>query len=122
MKKGRLTKNCEYRQVFASGVSVATRGIVLYRTENGQSENRTGFVVSKKNGNAVIRNRIKRLFKEAYHYYAAELTKGYDVVFIARAPAATFDFTQAATEMKCILKRGGLFKVIPVKKEVENKR
>lgn len=122
MKKGRLTKNCEYRQVFAKGVSVATRGIVLYRTENGQTENRAGFVVSKKNGNAVIRNRIKRLFKEAYRYYAGELTKGYDLVFIARAPSATFDFMQAATEIERILKRGGLFKVNSGKKEAENKR
>ncbi|MBS4007655.1 MAG: ribonuclease P protein component [Clostridium sp.] len=116
MKKGRLTKNCEYRQVFACGASVATRGLVLYRVENGQIENRAGFVVSKKNGNAVTRNRIKRLFKEAYRYYASELTKGYDLVFIARAPAATFDFTQAATEMERILKRGGLFKVVSGKK------
>ncbi|MBS3886967.1 MAG: ribonuclease P protein component [Dethiobacter sp.] len=112
MKKGRITRNSEYRQVFASGASVVTRGLVLYRVENGQKENRAGFVVSKKNGNAVIRNRIKRLCKEAYRYYANELTKGYDLVFIARAPAAKFDFTQAATEMERILKRGGLFKVI----------
>jgi len=122
MKKGRLTRNSEYRQVFAGGESVATRGLVLYRMENGQTENRAGFVVSKKNGNAVVRNRIRRLFKETYRNYAGELTKGYDLVFIARAPAATFNFTQAAAEMERILKRGGLFKVFSEKNKLEIKR
>lgn len=122
MKKGRLTRNSEYRQVFANGESVATRGLVLYRMKNAQTENRAGFVVSKKNGNAVIRNRIRRLLKETYRYYASVLTKGYDLVFIARAPAATFDFKQAATEMERILKRGGLFEVISEKNKLELKR
>lgn len=111
MKKGRITKNREYRLVFENGESVATRGLVLYRMKNGLSENRSGFVVSKKTGNAVIRNRVRRLLRETYRSYAEELATGYDLVFIARSPAAAFDFTQAAAEMKRILKRGGLFTV-----------
>jgi ribonuclease P protein component len=111
MKKGRITKNREYQAVFQSGISVATRGLVLYRMKNGLSENRTGYIVSKKNGNAVTRNRVRRLLRETYRSYANELAKGYDLVFIARSPAATFDYTQAASEMKRILNRGGLFTV-----------
>jgi ribonuclease P protein component len=111
MKKGRITKNREYQTVFQGGESVATRGLVLYRMKNGLPENRTGFVVSKKTGNAVIRNRVKRLLRESYRTHKTGLVQGYDLVFIARPLAATFDFTQAAAEMKRILKRGGLFTV-----------
>lgn len=122
MKRGRITKNREYQAVFANGRSVATRGLVLYIVKNGLVENRTGFIASKKTGNAVIRNRVRRLLREAYRNNANELAQGYDLVFIARPQAATFDFTQAATEMKRVLNRGGLFTVVQEKHIRENNR
>lgn len=87
------------------------RALVLYQLPNQEKENRTGFVVSKKVGNAVTRNRVKRLFREAYRLHAADLVQGKDLVFIARPQAAKLDYQQAATAMKQILKRGGLFSV-----------
>lgn len=122
MKKGRVTKNSEYKKVFEDGESVATRGLVLYKIKNGQQETRAGFIVSKKIGNAVVRNRIRRLLKETYRNYVNETAKGYDLVFIARSPAATFDFTQAAAEMKRILKRGGLFTFTSEKQNFRNEK
>jgi ribonuclease P protein component len=109
MKKGRITKSKEYQEVFKAGQSVATRGLVLYRMNNGLTENRIGLIVSKKTGNAVTRNRVRRLLREAYRSNANELAKGFDLVFISRPLAATFDYTQAAAEVQRILKRGGLF-------------
>jgi ribonuclease P protein component len=49
------------------------------------------------------------LLKEAYRLYAREIIAGKDLIFIARAPAATFNFEQAAAEMRQLLKKGGLF-------------
>lgn len=110
MKKvGRITKNSDYREVFEKGSSVATRGLVLYNLPNGQVLNRIGYVASKKVGNAVVRNRVKRLLKEAYRLYADDINKGYDLVVIARPNTASFDFAQAATELKRVFQRGGLF-------------
>lgn len=110
-KSGRITRNSEYQHVFQNGESAATRGLVLYRLKNGEGENRTGFVVSKKVGKAVIRNRVKRLLREAYRLYAQNLATGYDLVFIARPAIATFTYSQAAAEMRRVLQRGGLFAV-----------
>ena len=110
-KNGRIRKNSEYQRVFAQGSSTATKALVLYQLPNTGHINRTGFIVSKKIGNAVTRNRIRRLLREAYRLYAADLVQGRDLVFIARTRAANFDYQQAATAMKQILKKGGLFSV-----------
>lgn len=110
-KHGRITKNSEYQEVFKQGVSTAARGFVLYQMANGHPLNRTGYITSKKIGNAVIRNRVRRLLREAYRIYAGDLKTGYDLVFIARPPAATYDYKQAAAEMKRLLQRSGLFSI-----------
>ncbi|MBS4030434.1 MAG: ribonuclease P protein component [Clostridiales bacterium] len=113
-KQRRITKNREYQNVFQQGVSTASRGLVLYQMANGLPLNRTGFVTSKKLGNAVVRNRARRLLREAYRIYAGDIKTGYDLVFIARPSAATFDFKQAAAEMKRLLQRGGLFSITSI--------
>lgn len=108
-KVQRLKKNSEFKTVFSCGESVATRGFVLYRRNNQTGKNRVGFVASKRLGNAVKRNRVKRLMREAFRLHAKNIKQGYDMVFIARQPSAGYDYAKAATEMELILKRGGLF-------------
>ena len=66
-KRQRIKKNEEFQQVFKNGKSFANRQFVVYcyRKEE-QAEFRVGLSVSKKVGNAVTRNRIKRYLRQTF--------------------------------------------------------
>ena len=67
------------------------------------STSRVGFSISKRVGNAVIRNRVKRRLREVVRQ--ADLQDGWDLVFIARGPAAQADFSQAQGAAYELLRR-----------------
>ncbi len=73
----------DFNDLYHNGKSVADRYVVLFYKENGYGYNRTCVVASKKVGNAVARNRARRLLKEAYRTMAP-LKEGYDIILIAR--------------------------------------
>lgn len=58
--------------------------VVIYIRRNNLGKNRIGITTSKKIGNAVKRNRARRIIKEAYRLSEPELKQGYDYVFVAR--------------------------------------
>lgn len=81
-----LRKNREFQFVYRVGKSYANRFLVIYIMKNSVGLHRAGFVTGKRLGGAVVRNRVKRLLKEAYRLNQAKLKKGYDFIFIARSP------------------------------------
>ena len=80
-----LKLNHEFRRLYHRGVSSANRHLVLYCRKNRLGYNRLGLTVSAKLGNAVARNRIKRLMREAYRLHEDEFASGVDLVLVARA-------------------------------------
>ena len=71
---------------------------------------RFGFVVGKRLGDAVVRNRIKRRLREAARHLAPALLSGYDIVVIARGPIADRTSTELGTALAKILRRAGLLR------------
>lgn len=73
--------------MYAGKKSVANPLFVVYAAANGMDENRLGLSVSKKVGNAVTRNRLRRWVKE--YCRLTNLTTGNDLIVIARTPTGT---------------------------------
>lgn len=84
----RLSRSSDFQRVYRRGSSTASRFLVLYSfkrpAEADASTPRLGLSVSKKMGGAVVRNRIKRLLREAYMSSAQNLSVEHDLVLIAR--------------------------------------
>lgn len=108
-KKNRLTKREYFDKVYRHGKSAANHQFVLYyMVKRQQEEFRLGVSVSKKLGNAVVRNRIRRMLKEIVRLNAARIPGGYDLILLARKPAAEMDYHEMEKSVLHVLKRASL--------------
>ena len=91
----------------ARGIKVATAAFVLQALERDDGGAiRVGFTVSKKVGNAVERNRVRRRLREIVRRSAADhLRGGHDYVLIGRRPALSRPFAQMTEDFKRALLR-----------------
>jgi ribonuclease P protein component len=87
-KRPRLSRSSDFQRIYRQGSSTASRFLVVYtfkRHDAADGEGpRLGLSVSKKLGGAVVRNRVKRLLREAFNGCAEHLAEEYDLVLIAR--------------------------------------
>lgn len=110
-KENRLKKNEEFQLVFQQGSSTANRQFVVYQlVKKDQEKIRIGLSVSKKLGNAVTRNRIKRLMREGLKEFLPMMKENYDLVIIARKPVTEMDLHQIKSSFSHVLNRAALLK------------
>ena len=83
-KQCRLLDSTQYRRVFQRRFSVADNVLVVYGCENDLPYMRLGLAVSRKVGNAVVRNRWKRLIRESFRVHIRLFPEGVDIVVLPR--------------------------------------
>lgn len=104
-----LKRNKEFAFAYRKGQGKATRNLVCICAKSRVPGIRVGYVVSKKVGNSVQRNLIRRRMKEAFRLIYPELTGNYSVVFVARTGIVYADFKSIQKDMLYLLKKQKLF-------------
>ena len=106
----RLKRRAEFLRVAASGRRVATPGLVLQARARGDAEPaRLGFTVTRKVGNAVIRNRTRRRLKEAARLVLrSQPVAGVDLVLIGRDQTCERDFEALQQDFRRAMAKVGV--------------
>ena len=82
-----LKKKKDFQAVYSRGKSYANRFLVLYVFRSNGFQGKVGFAAGKKLGNAVKRNRIKRLLRESYRMHQSEIEEGVSLLLVGRKAA-----------------------------------
>ena len=82
-----LRRPDDFRRVYDRKRSVSDERLLVYACENGLPYSRLGLSVSRKVGPAVVRNRFRRLYREAYRLTRQDLPTGLDLILIPRGSA-----------------------------------
>ena len=111
-KEMRLTASLDFANVRERGDSWSDSFFVLaacrrdHFLNNEDCHSRFGFVVSKRVGNAVVRNKCKRRMRESAKLL--HVIAGYDIVFIARRNASVASFQEVCGSMSRLVDKADL--------------
>ena len=103
-----IKNNCDFRRIYGKGKSFQGPALVSYVMKNRAGICRIGITTSKKIGNAVERNRSRRVIKAAYKMIEDKICGNYDFVFVARSKTKYVKSTQLALIMLSQLRQAGV--------------
>jgi ribonuclease P protein component len=104
----RLRRPEDFRRVRSEGRSWAHPLFVLSRLPNDGPGTRVGISASRKVGNAVARNRARRLLKEAMRHLYHQVAAGWDIVLVARSALLEAQEPQVEAVLRVMLGRADL--------------
>ncbi len=106
-RRYRLHRKSDFERLRQDGAVKRHPTVVFSYYVNGLSHNRYGFITAKYLGNAVKRNRVRRLLRESVRLQHPHMKQGYDVVFIARPPIVGQPFQQIQRIVYDLFRRAG---------------
>ena len=105
-----LKLNRDFKRLYYKGKSAAGGYVVIYAMKNRLGINRLGLTAGKTVGNAVLRNRIKRLMRESYRLMEDRLGVGFDIVMVARSRAPMQNLAKIQKDVVFAMKKLGIFR------------
>ncbi|MCD6486643.1 MAG: ribonuclease P protein component [Syntrophobacterales bacterium] len=104
-KKERVRKRKNYLSIYQNGARVHSSNFTVILSPNPSGGKRLGVTVSKKVGNAVKRNRIKRLLREFFRLNKDRLPDSRDVVIIAKEDVSSLKYQDIYLELANLFKK-----------------
>ncbi len=101
-KSARLLKNSQFKAVLARNIRSSDSLLTVFMAKNNLGRPRLGLSVAKALGSAVIRNRLKRLIREAFRKNQHEIPQGFDYLVM---PSAKFTESAKASGPERIVKK-----------------
>ncbi|MBQ6863851.1 MAG: ribonuclease P protein component [Clostridia bacterium] len=105
-----LKSNSDFRRAYARGKTYTNPALVTYVNKNRAGICRIGITTSKKIGNAVQRNRARRVIRAAFLCVRQDIQPGYDIVFVARTKTVYKKSTEILEIMQKQLDSAGLLR------------
>ena len=102
-RKFRLRQKSGFKAIFELGKNYSAKYVAVYVLFKGP--NRFGFIASKKVGNAVQRNRAKRLMREVIRLNLPEIRKDIQIICIARSRIKGVSYSEVESNIMYIFKR-----------------
>ena len=105
-----LKSNSDFRRLYNRGKAVTDPALIIYYSKNRAGICRIGITTSKKIGNAVERNRSRRVIKEAFRKVCPRVMPCYDIVLVARSKTKYIKSTRIEDIMTKIFENEGMLK------------
>lgn len=105
-----LKKDRQFKIVYKHGRNYWNKSLTLYMKKNGLNYNRVGYSITKKIGNSVVRNKLRRRMKEIMRLNFDDIKDGYDLILIPKKSTVNMDYYDLEKEIIHLLKRSGLLK------------
>ena len=105
-----LKSNSDFRRLYNRGKAVTDPALVVYYSKNRAGICRIGITTSKKIGNAVERNRSRRVIREAFRHICPSINPCYDIVLVARSKTKYLKSTRIEEVLKEIFRNEGMLK------------
>lgn len=105
----RIRRRVEYQRIYDQGTKVHGRSFTLFRLSNGLPQGRLGIAATRKLGNAVTRNRAKRVIREIFRRNKAATgvdVAGVDIVIVPRRELLGMSLVALEREFRSSLERG----------------
>ena len=93
-RRYRLTKSADFARLRKQGQSWPSPLVLMSMDRNELGYSRFGFIVSRRVGKAVVRNRVKRQLREVMRHHLDEVPQGWDIVLVARPPIVEARFAE----------------------------
>ncbi|MDQ0203321.1 ribonuclease P protein component [Pectinatus haikarae] len=109
-KKIVMQYNEEFQYIYQRAKTFSDRYIVMHIADNSKFNHKIGFAAGKKLGNAVVRNRIKRVLREIYRKNKKNISINCCILLVGRMASVNTDYTVIEKSFCRLCKRAKIWK------------